>query len=69
MFIAFVRAHPNLVALWHLGRNFRTNTGDCKLSALINFIRGISARKRDSFRPDFAVSVSDERGSVISDYL
>ena len=56
--IAFVRTHPNLRAI----------TGDCKLAAPINFIRGISAGKLDSFRLDF-VCVSDERGSVINDYL
>ena len=32
------------------------------------FIRGITAGKLDSFRLDF-VSVSDEGGSVINDYL
>ena len=68
--IAFVRTHPDLVFLGHQGRNFRSyqRKGDWKLAAPINFIRGISARKLDSFRLDF-VSVSDERGSVISDYL
>ena len=68
MIIAFVRTHPNLVFLWHKGRNFRAITGDCQLATNINFIRGISAGKLDSFRLDF-VSVSDERGSVINDYL
>ena len=47
--IAFVRAHPNLVFLWHKGRNFRAIAGDCKLAASINFIRGISAGKLESF--------------------
>ena len=48
--IVFVRTHPNLVFLWHKGKNFRAITGDCKLAAAsINFIRGISAGKRDSF--------------------
>ena len=68
MIIAFVRTHPNLVFLWHKGRNFRAITDDCKLVALIDFIRGTSAGKLDSSRLDF-VSVSDERGSVINDYL
>ena len=53
------------VFLWHKGRNFRTITGDCKLAAPINFIRGILAWKPDSFRLDF-VSISDERGFVIN---
>ena len=44
--IAFVRTHPNLVSLWHQGRLFRAiGTGDRKLAAPINVIRGISARK------------------------
>ena len=64
--IAFVRTHPNLV--FRKGRNFRAITGDCRLATPINFIRGISAGTLDSFRLDF-VSVSDERGSVIIDYL
>ena len=68
MFVAFVRRHLNLVFLWHKGRNFQAITGDYKLAASANFIRGISAGKLDSFRLDF-VSVSDERGSVINDYL
>jgi len=41
--ITFVRTHPNLVFLWHKGRNFRAITGDCKLAAPINFIRAILA--------------------------
>ena len=46
MLIAFVRTHPNLVFLWHQGRHFRAiGTGDRKLAAPINVIRGISARK------------------------
>ena len=51
--IAFVRAQPNLVYLWHKGRNLRAITGDCRLVAPINFIRGISAARNwtplDSF--------------------
>ena len=58
----------NLVFLWHKGRNFRAITGDCRLDTPINFIRGFSVGKLDSFLLDF-VSVSDERGSVITDYL
>ena len=46
-------------------QNLSSITDDCKLAALINFIRG---GKLDSFWRDF-VSVSDERGSVINDYL
>ena len=38
------------------------------ITASANFVRGISAGKLVSFRLDF-VSVSDERGSVINDYL
>ena len=67
-FIAFVRTHHNLVFLWHKGSEIRAITGDCRLAAPINFIRGILAGKLDSFRLDF-VCVSDERGSVINDYL
>ena len=48
-FLAFVRTHPNLVFLWHKGRNFRAITSDCLFSVPINFIRGISAGKLDSF--------------------
>ena len=67
-FIAFVRTHHNLVFLWHKGSEFRAITGDCRLAAPINFIRGTLAGKLDSFRLDF-VCVSDGRGSVINDYL
>ena len=28
--------HPNLVFLWHYGRNFQATRGDCKLAAPIN---------------------------------
>ena len=66
--LAFVRTHSNLVFLCQKGRNIRAITGDCKLAAPIDFIRGISAGKLDPFRLDF-LSVSDERGSVINDYL
>jgi len=41
--VAFVRAHPNLVFLWHKGKNFQAIKGDCRLAPPINFIRGISA--------------------------
>ena len=51
--IALVRTHPNLVFLWHKGRNIRAITGNCKLAAPINFIRGTSAGKVDFFRLDF----------------
>ena len=67
-FFVFVRMHPNLVFQWYKGRNVRVITGDCKLDAPINFIRGISAGKLDTLRLDFVV-VSDERGSVVNDYL
>ena len=43
-------------------------TGNYRLAAPINFIKGISTGKLDSFRLDF-VPMSDERGSVINDYL
>ena len=68
VFVTFVKTHPNLVFLWHKGRNFRAITGHCKLATPINFIRGMPAGKLDSFWFDF-VSVSDKRGSVINDYL
>ena len=42
--------------------------GRLQLAAPINFIRDISAGKLDYFPLDF-VSVTDERGSVINDYL
>ena len=68
--IMFVRTHPNLGVLVVQTTNFRgTCIGDdCRLAAPTDFIRGISARKLDSFRLDI-VTVSDERGSVINDYL
>ena len=47
--ITFVIMHPDLVFLWHRGRNFQATTGDCKLATPIKFIRGTSARKLDSF--------------------
>ena len=40
---------PNLVFLWHQGRNLRVITGVYKIAAPINFIRGISTGKLDSF--------------------
>ena len=54
-----------LVFLWYKTTNFRSIRGDCRLAAPSDFIRGISARKLDSFRLDF-VSESDERGSLIN---
>ena len=57
-----------LVFQWYKAANFRGIVGDCQLAAPTDFIRGISAGKLDSFRLDF-VSASDERGSVINDYL
>ena len=59
---------PILVFLWYKARNFWGITGDCRLTAPIDFIKGISAGKLNSFQLDF-VSVSDERGSVINDTL
>ena len=53
-----------LVLLWYKATNFQSMGGDCRLAAPTDFIRGISARKLDSFRLDF-VSVSDEHGSEI----
>ena len=66
--IVFVKKHPNLSDLWYKGTNFRGIAGDCRSAATTDFIRGISARKLDSFRLDF-VSVSDEHGSIINNYL
>ena len=43
--IAFIRMHPNLVFLWHKGRNFRDVMGDCQLAIPNNFIRSILARE------------------------
>ena len=54
--------------LGHKGRNYEDITRDRRLATPINFIKGISAGKLHSFRLHF-VSVSDERESVISDYL
>ena len=51
--IAFVIMRPNLVFLWHYGKNFQATTGDCKLAAPIKFIRGTSAGKLDSFQLNF----------------
>ena len=59
---------PILVFLRYKARNFWGITGDCRLAAPIDFIKGISAGKLNSFQLDF-VSVSDERGSVINDTL
>ena len=36
--IVFFTTHPNLLFLWHYGRNFQATTGDCKLAAPIKFI-------------------------------
>ena len=66
-FFVFVRMHPE-VFQWYKGRNVRVITGDGKLDAPINHIRGISAVKLDTLRLDF-VFVSDERGSVVNDDL
>ena len=66
-FFVFVRMHPE-VFQWYKGRNVRVITGDGKLDAPINHIRGISAVKLDTLRLDF-VFVSDERGSIVNDYL
>ena len=66
-FFVFVRMHPE-VFQWYKGRNVRVITGDGKLDAPINHIRGISAVKLDTLRLDF-VFVSDERGSTVNDYL
>ena len=41
--IAFIRMHPNLVFLWHKGRNFRDVMGDCQLAIPNNFITSILA--------------------------
>lgn len=38
-----------LVFLWYIATNFRGVAGDCRLAAPIDFIRGISAGKLDSF--------------------
>ena len=57
-----------LVFLWYKATNFRGIGGDCRLAAPTDFIRGISPGKLDSFRL-VSSSVSDERGSVINDYL
>ena len=46
---AFVRTHPNLVFLWHKGRNFRVTTGDCRLAAPINFFQGHLGRWKLDF--------------------
>ena len=66
-FFVFVRIHPE-VFQWYKGRIVRVITGDGKLDAPINHIRGISAVKLDTLRLDF-VFVSDERGSIVNDYL
>ena len=43
LLIAFVRTPPNLVFLWYKDRNFTAITGDYRLAAPNNFIRGITA--------------------------
>ena len=35
--IVFIRMHPNLVFLWHKGRNFRDVMGDCQLTTPNNY--------------------------------
>ena len=56
------------IGLWYKAKHFRGITGDCRLAAPTDFIRGIPAGKLDSFRLDY-VSERDERGSVINNYL
>ena len=68
IFVFALRTQTSLVFLWHKGRNFRATTGYWRLAAPTDFIRGISAGKLDTFQLHF-VSISDERGSVINDYL
>ena len=41
--IVFIRMHPNVVFLWYKGRNLSAITGDYRLAAPVNFIRGILA--------------------------
>ena len=70
--VAFVRTHPNLVFLWHYGRHFRAITGECRLTALNNFIRGTSVAETGLLSTRFRFrnfSVTDERGLVINDFL
>ena len=57
-----------LLFLWYKATNFRGIGGYCRLAAPTDFIRGISPGKLDSFRL-VSSSVSDERRSVINDYL
>ena len=65
----FVRTHPILdVSVVQRQKFSRCRGRDCRLAAPTDFIRGISAGKLDSFPLDF-VCVSDERGSLISDYF
>ena len=66
MYLFSLSRSSELILLWY---SCGTKAGgDCKIAAPINFIRGISAGKMDSFRLDF-VSVSDKRGPVINDHL
>ena len=57
-----------LVFLLYKATHFQGITGDCQLAAPTDFIRDISAGKLDSIWLDF-VCLSDECGSLISDYF
>ena len=50
--IAFVWTHPNLGVPVVQSHEFSRYRGDCRLAVPTGFIRGISARKLDSFRLD-----------------
>ena len=65
--VTFIRMHPNLVFLWHQGRNFRAITGDCKLATPINVGQETGLLSTRFLFHNF--SVSDEPRSVIDDYL
>ena len=55
--------------LWHEGRNFRANTGDCKLAAVINFIRGISPGNWTPFDSISFSKMFTRRGVTLKKFL
>ena len=59
--------HPNLGGPVVQNHKFSRYQGRLSISRHTDFIRGISARKLDSFQLNF-LSESDERGSITNDY-
>ena len=49
-----------LVVLWYKATNFRGIRGDCRLAAAADFIRGISAGKRESSRLEWRTRIRNQ---------